>query len=149
VELEDVKANVMGGFKMYQPLNGEGRAAKPDHQSDHQSFLDSWKSLEFDDESGSDGSSSWVWQESEAEVTADSPCQETDSTNAGRERSRDPIDEETLISRLAPFMRKEVEEALNGTLLPLVSALRSREEEELKHREKMLALEVQKRALKR
>lgn len=84
-------------------------------------------------------------QESQAEVTADSPCEDE---TGGFKSSRDHIVED-LISRFSVTIRKHVEEALNSTLLPLVSALRSREEDEQKHREKLLALDVAKLALKR
>ena len=62
-----------------------------------------------------------------------------------RDIERERIDDDDLITKLVPFIRQQCQDAL----LPLVSALRSREENEQKHREQMLALEVEKLALER
>ncbi|KAG0590009.1 hypothetical protein KC19_1G063700 [Ceratodon purpureus] len=92
-----------------------------------------------------DGSS--AMDESFAEVTADSPCLETNSKFDGKKRKS--IDDDGLVTKIAPLIKQQIEDALSSTLLPLVSVLRSREEDEQKHRETLLALEEEKLALKR
>jgi len=79
---------------------------------------------------------------SRAEVIAACGFENTQYAES-RDRSDDTID--ALMARLAPSIRKHVEEAL----LPLVSALRSQEENEQKHREKLLGLEMEKLVLER
>lgn len=88
----------------------------------------------------SDGSS--AMDESHAQVTGDSSCGETSGTE------RKSIDEDDLIAKLAPFIKQQIEDALTSIVLPLVYVLRSREENEQKHQEKLLALENVKLALR-
>ena len=103
-------------------------------------------------ESEDDGSSGDVGSakhgDSQAEVTGDSSCYETNSNHAGRKR-KSIDDSDDLIAKLIPLIKIQVEDALNSTLLPLVAVLRSREEHEQNHREQILALEKEKLALKR
>ncbi|KAG0561540.1 hypothetical protein KC19_9G071700 [Ceratodon purpureus] len=90
--------------------------------------------------------------ESQVEIAADShfsrinePDYETNSNNAGRKMSADTIMEDELISRIAPFVNKQIED----TLKPLLSVLRKREEDDQMHREKLLTIKEEKLALKR
>lgn len=93
--------------------------------------------------------------ESQAEVTSESHaprteklCCETNPKSAGRKRSAAAavLDEDSdLNARIASFVNKHIEDALE----PLISVLRNREEDEQKHREKMLAIEEEKLALMR
>ncbi|KAG0557688.1 hypothetical protein KC19_11G149500 [Ceratodon purpureus] len=90
--------------------------------------------------------------ESQVEVTADShvsnitePCYNTSSNYGGRKRTAEKVLEDELISRIAPYVNKQIEEAQK----PLLSILRRREEDEQKHREKLLAIEEEKLTLKR
>lgn len=95
---------------------------------------------------------SWDSHGSQAEVTADSAWNEGDSKYAsGMKRARELKlnDDDPVVARLLQYLRGQVEEAVNSTLLPLVSALRSREENEQRHRERVLALEKEKVVLKR
>ncbi|KAG0605564.1 hypothetical protein M758_9G069100 [Ceratodon purpureus] len=73
------------------------------------------------------------------------PDYETNSNNAGRKMSADIIMKDELISRIAPFVNKQIEDALK----PLLSVLRKREEDEQMHREKLLTIKEEKLALKR
>lgn len=92
--------------------------------------------------------------ESQAEDTADSHVpqtnqshqlgSETNSNFANKKRSAATVYEDDLMSSIALFVNKQIEEALK----PLLSVLQSREEEQ-KHREKLLAIEEEKLALKR
>ncbi|KAG0628911.1 hypothetical protein M758_1G061900 [Ceratodon purpureus] len=100
-----------------------------------------------DMESEDEGSAT---HDSQTEVTENSPSHEINPHFAGRKRkSMNDESSDDIIAKLAPFIKQQIEEALNCTLLPLVSVLRSREEDEQKHREQMLALEKEKLALKR
>ena len=90
--------------------------------------------------------------QSHAEVTMDSHVSriteshdETNANFAGRKRSAATVMEDELITRMAPFVTKQIEDALK----PLISVLRGRAEDEQKYRQKLLVLEEEKLALKR
>ena len=124
--------------------------------SDSQSEeLDS-QSEELNEDDGLSGDSI-ATLESQADATAEShvnqarqnqqPGYETSSDNSARTRSVASSDEdlqEKLISRVAPFVNKQIEDALK----PLIAILKGRKEDEQKHHEKLLAIESQKLALK-
>lgn len=97
----------------------------------------------LDREIGSESEDASDSSGSRAEVTAACHFENTQYAESCRDRSDDTID--AVMARLAPSIRKHVEEAL----LPLVSALRSREQNEQKHRKKLLGLEMEKLVLGR